>query len=118
MARSGIVLTDRTLFRNLERFPGMVKVGVAADVEAQGPQVEQYMQIHAPWQDQTGAARRGLHTEVEHGPTSETMSLRGGVDYQIWLEVKFGGRDAVIRPTISVEGPRVMGTLRGLMGRI
>jgi hypothetical protein len=63
---------------------------------------EEYAKIHGPWEDQTSNARQSLHGFVEQlsGDTVR-IYLSGGVFYQIWLEVKWQGRYAIIWPTIE-----------------
>jgi hypothetical protein len=63
---------------------------------------EEYAKTQAPWQDQTANARQSLHAFVEQlsGDTVR-LYLAHGVEYGIWLEVKWQGRYAIIWPTIE-----------------
>lgn len=63
---------------------------------------EAYAKEHGPWEDQTGNARQSLHSFVEElaGDTVR-IYLSGGVFYQIWLEIKWQGKYAIIWPTIE-----------------
>ena len=49
---------------------------------------------------------------------SWVLNLFGRANYQIWLEVKNGGKYAIITPTIQIWGPRVMANMRGLIERL
>ena len=71
-------------------------------------EIEQYAQFNAPWEDQTGAARAGLHTDVGFDGGDYSIALIGGVDYQIYLELKDDGKYAIIMPTLEALGPKII----------
>lgn len=71
-------------------------------------EVEAYAQTHAPWEDQTGAARAGLHAEVGIEGTDVTLSLMHSVDYGVYLELKDNGQYAIIMPTLEALGPKII----------
>lgn len=78
-----------------------------------------YAQLNAPWNDRTGDARAGLSTEVEVAIRDEILvSLFHTVDYGIWLEVRWGGKYAIIDPTIEAMGPRLLLRMQHMMDRI
>lgn len=78
-----------------------------------------YAKTNAPWNDRTGDARSGLGTEVELGIRDElVVSLFHTVDYGIWLEVRWGGKYAIIDPTIDVMGPRLLLRMQHMMNGI
>jgi hypothetical protein len=116
---SGMTFTSDTLTPRLRDLPGKVDEAVAKTVAYFRPTVEGYARINAKWTDQTGNARQGLRATEEHIPrVRHSIVLSHSVPYGIWLEVRFEGRYAVIEPTIRVQGPLVMATLAGLLGRI
>jgi len=83
------------------------------------PRVEAYARENAPWTDQTGNARSGLHAVPFHEPLiAHGVILSHSVPYGIWLEVRFDGKYAIIVPTIKAMGKELMGAVRGLMARI
>lgn len=66
------------------------------------PVVETYAKQNAPWTDQTGNARQGLHGFVEDlSDTVTALYLAHGVDYGIFLELAHQGRYAIIMPTLE-----------------
>jgi hypothetical protein len=70
-------------------------------------EAETFMRNNAPWTDRTGNARAGLHAEVNFGPEQNfyaEMILAGSVPYQIWLEVRFSGKYAILQPTCDFIG--------------
>jgi len=87
------------------------------------PQVQRYAQQNAPWQDVTGAARAKLTAYVEQPPSTGSgaanlkLHLVHGVDYGVWLELRWGGKYAIIWPTIQVFGPMIMADVRWRMRR-
>jgi hypothetical protein len=67
---------------------------IAQDAEAE-------MEEDAPWTDRTGDARRGLFTEVvqaQHEYIKLYLSHGTDVDYGKWLELRWGGRFAIVGP--------------------
>lgn len=79
----------------------------------------QYMKTHAIWKDRTGNARAGLQGVViwedeEHF----SIFLGHGADiyYGIWLEVRFGGRYAIVSQTVQYFAPQIGATLTGGRG--
>src|SRR5687768_18140704 len=61
------------------------------------PQIAARAKTNAPWEDQTGNARNGLNARVDIIlPYVFALTLFGSVKYQIWLEVRFAGKYAII----------------------
>lgn len=77
-------------------------------------QVEEWMKENAPWQDvntphsYAGEARDGLGAEVGEAGMVFSLTVFQGVDYGVWLEVRFNGKYGIIRPTIEEWGPHLM----------
>lgn len=114
-----ITWDNADLLQSLEDGDKAVEDAVMSVLEYQAPIVENYMKQNAPWNDQTGNARQGLRAEAyDLGGGEKGIILYGQVPYQIWLEVKYSGRDAIIVPTIQVMGPQVMQALDGILGKI
>jgi hypothetical protein len=95
-----------------------VDAAIGAVVERQKDLAVVHMKSHAPWTDRTSNARNGLDGIVFKRGGSWTMNLFGRASYQIWLEVKNGGKYAIITPTIQSWGPRVMANMTGLIERL
>lgn len=96
--------------------PGLAEFGVRTNAAVQtiiaqvAADAQAYMKDNAPWDDRTGMAREGLEAEPYFGEKSGIV-LAHGVDYGIWLEVRFGGDYAIILPTLEVMGPVLMAAL-------
>lgn len=97
-----------TLRPNLATFMVRAEAATAVLVEHMVDKVEKYAQEHAPWEDDSGAARRGLTAKYHFSGGHHTISLYHTVDYGIWLEIKNSGEYAIIVPTLEVMGPRIM----------
>lgn len=70
----------------------------------------EYAQANHPWENRTGNAESGLQAQVvKQGPTSWTIFLGHGQDihYGLWLEVRWGGKFAIILPTLQYFAPRL-----------
>lgn len=85
--------------------------------ESMAPEVESYMKVNAPWTDQTSNARNGLAARAYTDGSEQGIILFHQVDYGIWLETRFGGRNAIINPTIERMGPRVMSRFNRILER-
>jgi len=94
-------------FKNAEVMDKMVAlaervaVNAAVIMEATGGRMETQAHGDAPWQDQTGNARRSIHYEFSDNGGIITVSIGIGVDYGVYLELSFGGRFRVIQPTVD-----------------
>lgn len=86
--------------------------------QREAPNVENYMKVNAPWTDRTGNARNGLAARAYKEGDGIGIVLYHQVDYGIYLETKFSGRDAIIQPSIDSEGPRVMASFNRLLERM
>jgi hypothetical protein len=77
-----------------------------------------WMKEEAPWQDQTGAARAGLHVDELESPgvlTELVFSHDTSLPYVVWLEIAHAGRFAIIAPAIDFWGPKLMMQVRRIM---
>lgn len=116
MARSGIVWESDTLTPGLKEFHDKFEDRLTTFTAYQADKVQSYARTNAPWTDRTGNARGGLFAKAHSNAGNHTIVLYHTVPYGIWLEVRFSGRFAVIRPTIQKEGRRIMADLRTFMG--
>lgn len=88
-----------------------LKKGLASHTAGFANEVEKYAKDNAPWADRTGDARSGLTAQGEQRLVRYTITLYHTVDYGVWLEIRWGGRFAIIEPTIRVMGERLMADL-------
>lgn len=113
----GIVF-DKELQNNLSVIQARFERAARITIERNAPQVENYMKLNAPWTDQTSNARNGLAARAYSERGEYGIVLFHQVDYGIWLETRFGGRYAIINPTIEAMGPKVMRDFDRLLDRL
>lgn len=82
-----------------------VKRGMVAAANYTAPLAEAHMKATAPWTDRTSAARNGLGAKVVVSTNKVAIVLFHSVPYGVYLETRWGGRFAVINPTIAIMGP-------------
>lgn len=81
---------------------------VAAVCQYQATRAEAFIKSEAKWKDQTGNARQGLFARAERNGGTHRIILAHAVPYGIWLEVRFSGRYAVIKPSLQKQGDELM----------
>jgi len=112
-------LDMRPLLRNIVILDAQTDRGVAGVMEYWDSRIEAHMKLGAPWTDRTGNARTGLFAKAGHEPgRRHWIDLGHRMPYGIWLEIRFGGRYAILLPTLITYGPKVMGTLTKLFARL
>lgn len=85
-----------------------------------GP-AERHMKHNAPWKDRTTNARNGLFAIAQKvSRTVFNIVLGHSVDYGVYLEEGTENMRAypIIRPTIALYGPKVVGTLTKILDRL
>jgi hypothetical protein len=83
-------------------------------LEAHAGEIVEQMRREATWQDRTGEARRKLSATVETSGAQVTLYLAHGAPHGIFLEVRWGGRYAIVGPTTMRIGPEIMRGMSGL----
>lgn len=86
--------------------------------EERAQEATQWMKDNAPWEDDTGRARAGLHVDVNQGPAvlaELVFSHDTSLDYPIWLEIAHGGRYGIISQAIDHWGPILMRDMQRIM---
>jgi hypothetical protein len=107
-----------SLGRNLRNFDSDIGELIAGIVDYQGAQAVGWMKTNAPWTDRTGNARNTLGAYGLHARDFHEIHLHGGVPYQIWLEVRWGGKYSIIRRAVRIQGLALMNRMRGLCRRL
>lgn len=90
---------------------------VVAFLRDEAPQIAEQMQREAPWADRTGQARRELRAEVEVGGQKATLYLISGAPHGKYLELRWGGRYAIVSPTVPRAGIEIANKLKRGMAR-
>lgn len=128
MARMRIKYDDAVIRGRLTALEQRLPMAVDAVIQYHALKGMGYLKTDAPWTDRTGAARAGLHTSVagytrdaatgrfaRAGSSQKVITFAHAVNYGIWLEVKYSGRDAVIMPTVLKTGGELMISLQRVL---
>jgi hypothetical protein len=118
MRNGRVVWTSDSLTHGLTWFKRNVDDEIQKIVEEFADECQSHMKANAPWEDRTGDARNTLTgTAYEKGDVHGVL-LAHGVTYGRFLEFRFGGRDAIVIPTLEEKGPELMARLNGLLNRV
>lgn len=107
---------DDEIERNMDAYRGKVMAAVTAVARYWQAVFEDYAKTNAPWTDQTANARQTLHAWVNEVPAQSIVELylSHGVEYGLWLEVRFAGKYAIIWPTIRTHLEEIKRMLQGI----
>ena len=117
MAR--VEFTKDSLSPNVQRLMPTLRRNVYQVMRFHEPQLASRARTDAKWKDRTGNARSGLNAKTMIvTPNVYALALYGSVKYQIWLEVRWAGKYAVIMPTVRSYAPLVMASFVKLLERM
>lgn len=116
--RTGITWDMGEIRARTHGLPKNINAMIGTIFARQAVNVQDYARGNAKWKDQTGNARNGLFAKANSQGTQHEIVLFHTVPYGIWLEVRFAGRYAIIVPTITDQGPKVMASVGKLMQRL
>lgn len=85
---------------------------LVAYLEMKGAEIVAQMKRDAPWADRTGQARRELRHAVEVDGTMLTLYLISGAPHGQYLELRWGGRYAIVSPTVPRAAIEIGNELR------
>lgn len=109
--RLGAAVVDQLADLNA-RYARVPAIGQALANEA-----EAYAKRAAPWKDRTGAARAALEVNFLQRGRVYILQFAHGVYYGRFLEYRWGGRYAILRPTAAIYTSRLRDRLRRLFRR-
>lgn len=104
----------------IEAWEVKIKADIKSTIEEIKDEMVAYMKENAPWQDHPGVnedARKNLQGAVVWDDDENFAIFLGhgaNVYYGIWLEVRWGGKFAIIVPTIEQFKPIIGDRLRSL----
>lgn len=105
---------EGNLEAKLNQFGPKVKRGMVAAANYTAMEAQAYMKANAPWTDRTSAARNGLGTQVQVSANKVAIVLYHSVPYGVFLELRWGGRYAIIEPTMAAVGPLFVESIQRL----
>jgi hypothetical protein len=109
---------NKALVNQLRTFNARADRAITATMGFYATRAVQHARQNAPWTDRTANARNGLFARAERDVPNYRIIVGHGVDYGIWLETRWSGRYAIIRPTVDVIAPQVMVTVSKLYDRM
>ena len=97
------VAGPNTLIQGLEEYQRKVMYAIEQVALYWGPVMETAAKQDAPWTDRTANARQSLHYEVVPDLSRDIVELylAHGMEYGLWLEVRWAGKYQILWPTIS-----------------
>ena len=101
--------------QRIQQIGPAAKRAMVAVVGRTAPQAEAWMKSNARWTDRTGNARNGLGAQPSLSRNKAALVLYHSVPYGIYLELRWAGRYAIIRPAIEHFGPIMMQSLSRLL---
>ena len=119
MEASNFTINIDELSQNLDEFQDRLKYAVQMYASSKANEFEALMKANRKWTDRTGMAKARLNASISE-PDENTIriTLAHGVEYGIWLELANEKNFAIIAPTLSQQGPRVIEGLNDLMNEI
>lgn len=119
MEASNFTINIDELSQNLDEFQDRLKYAVQMYASTKANELEALMKANRKWTDRTGMAKARLNASTSE-PDENTIriTLAHGVEYGIWLELANEKNFAIIAPTLSQQGPRVIEGLNDLMNEI
>ncbi len=109
---------EAQIIPGLDSWEAKIRAGLSALGGLFAAKLEAYAKSHAPWNDQTGAARQGLRAWSMAAASSVILMLAHSVFYGVFLEL--GTSRMAPRPiimiTLQAHYAEIMDYLRQLVG--
>lgn len=96
------------VLRNLRTFDQRYRATVRTVLARQAEITEGRLKSEHPWQNRTGAAEAGLKADVLENGQAFILRAAHSVPYGRYLESRFQGRYAVLRPVLRTQWPRAV----------
>ena len=109
---------DSTLAKGIAQFEFKMTDGFEEIIRSFKDEMVDYARSNAPWDDRTGDARAGLDAEFFGEEHSVGITLFHTVDYGPFLELRWGGKYAIILPTVEALGPKLLERMERMMDKI
>lgn len=82
---------------------------VSAGAGSVAREMEGYAKLNAPWTDRTGKARRTMAGFVQWDEGGDLLvGIAGHMPYSPDLELRYGGRYAILVPTVDSYAPTIL----------
>lgn len=108
---TGIKLDASPLVRALAKGKVRRREGALRTGRALAAWMEAHAKANCPWADRTGRARGAIRGRAEADGARIKITLTGGAPYSAALESGYGGRYAILGPTVRRFAPEFMRAL-------
>jgi hypothetical protein len=100
------------MVNRLKSLEGRTMQSLRGVAQYYGPKMESHAKESAPWVDRTGAARMSLHWHISEEKSKILLHLSHGVQYGVYLETAYAGKNGVLWGTIQRHLPGIQQSLR------
>lgn len=114
--RKSIRIDIDDLMGGLDRYGKRAQKRVEKYLEESAREIRAYMRENRPWKDRTNKARLSLDAKVENPKNAYyRLKLSHGVYYGYYLEHRWDGKYAILKPTQRIKEEELLENLRGLL---
>ncbi len=110
---TGIKLDASRLVRALEKERARRRETALETGRTLAARMEAHAKANRPWADRTGRARGAIRGRAEADGARIKITLTGGAPYSVALETGYGGRYAILGPTVRRFAPEFLRALAG-----
>ncbi len=93
---------------NFDEVARRVKAGIGLFGDTEAKRMEAYAKENRPWIDRTGNARNSIQGKFGWRGNDATIRLSGNMPYSVWLELAYGKKYAILKPTIERHAPAIL----------
>jgi hypothetical protein len=108
---TGMRLDASPLVRALEKERARRGEAAVRAGQVLAARMESHARANHPWTDRTGRARNAIQGRAETDGAQIKITLTGGVPYSAALETGYGGRYAILGPTVRRFAPEFLRAL-------
>lgn len=107
-----------TLTPSLHVFDDKLRQAIETLLDYWGIKGTSEMRTGARWTDRTTNARNSLDYRVNVAGDDYSITFYGGMHYNIWLEIRWSGKYAIIGPVMISIAPRLREMLSNILDQL
>lgn len=107
-----------TLTPSLRVFDDKMREAIVTLLDYWGIKGTSEMRTGARWTDRTTNARNSLDYRVNQAGDDFSVTFYGGMHYNIWLEIRWSGKYAIIGPVMISIAPRLREMLSDILDQL
>lgn len=105
------------VLRGFADFEVKAKAALGVYADTAGKKLEDHAKNNAPWQDNTGLARKTIQGGKQWEGDKCHVYVSGNMQYSPFLELCNDKKHAILKPTVDKLSPEILQGLRNLMRR-